>query len=110
MDSNNDIPSQLLHVPVVHLTQEDLDKINYFKNTLLANQSVAQGMHYFQMAYFMLKMINLPEVEFNRVCHVARHMAAQGCSNFNAALNDIDRKSTRLNSSHSSVSRMPSSA
>ena len=37
-------------------------------------------------------------------------LGVMGCATATLSLDDLDRKSTRLNSSHSSVSRMPSSA
>jgi len=73
----------------VTVTQSDLDKLSYFKNTILANQAASQGLHYFQMAYFMHNMVRLPEDDFDRICRIARQMAAQGCDNYNKALEAI---------------------
>ena len=44
------------------------------------------------------------------LCLLARELAAAGGFDFSEAFIDADRKSTRLNSSHLRLSRMPSSA
>ena len=51
--------------------------------------------------------ISLPE---DLLCDLDQMVQSRGFETRSQAVNDIDRKSTRLNSSHLKLSRMPSSA
>ena len=67
-------------------------------------QAAPEGYKAFGGVYAYLRQCGLPETLVNLV--YLRVSQINGC----AYCIDIDRKSTRLNSSHSAKSRMPSSA
>ena len=87
-----------------HRSETDHNRVAYTPDEA---KGIADRQTVTTIGKYLTRHFDLPDHVIRDI--VARHTAVGECKHYNT-MQDIDRKSTRLNSSHIPLSRMPSSA